>query len=99
MSPIESWLVNNALEIAALIVIGVIAWSRTGKADQVEKDLARHKQDVTPHASCPVHATSLDDIKATLEKVDKRLGVIDARLFELVRNGKRGRAESEDMTE
>ncbi len=84
MTPLESWIVNNALEIAALVIIGIIAWSRTGKADKLEKELKEHKESPTPHLQCPAHASTLTEIKEAVEEVKKRLDTIDDRIFALV---------------
>lgn len=72
-TPIESWLLTNALTIITLVILGVMAWARTGTASEVKKELEAHKSCATPHPSCPLHDSILTDIKATLTRIDRRL--------------------------
>lgn len=81
------------------ILVGVtIAWVKLAdKVDTVRKDVRQlqddlistknkfddHTKDTSPHKNCPVHSSVLDNINHTVNKIDKRLDVLDRRLFAL----------------
>ena len=66
MTPTETWILNNILTIMAFVVLGVMAWAKTGDGLQAKKDLEAHKASPTPHPSCPLHDSILSDIKICL---------------------------------
>ena len=91
MSPVESWLVSNSIEIVAFVVFGIMAYAKLGGIAENRKGLEEHKKDPDPHKACPAHAQLLRDMKTSIDEIRDKIELIDSRVYELFKDGRSGR--------
>jgi hypothetical protein len=92
----EKWLLDNILELAVLLVGGVIAYIKLNRfqdeaiawrkdfSQQVckfEVDLKNHIESPAPHLVCPAHGAILQEIRGVLTTINERILAIDNRVF------------------
>ena len=92
----ENWLANNALELAVLVIGGIIGFVKLSRfqddankwrgefgktISEIKQAFDRHVEAPTPHSSCPAHAAILNEIRSVLRSIDQRITAVDDRMF------------------
>jgi len=72
-----------------------------GVVERLEEDLSKHIVNPVPHSACPTHSAILQEIRAVLSLIQERIssvddrmftrmGELERRLFEVIKNGREG---------
>ena len=92
MNPLTAWLVDNAIEVALIVIGGVYAVSefRSGvkkmadKLTKIEECLDAHLGADYPHSICKLEQQKVNQILTSIEHMANRFEVLDDRIVRLI---------------
>ena len=91
---LEQWILNNALEIAAMVFLGVFAVvklkAQSERAYRTQEAFEQHIDADSPHKACPVHSSQISDVVSRLDDVCAELRELRKVLIDVLKEAVKG---------